>query len=102
MLSSALNRSLLAAARSNGKKAIVAATRRSMSTVDIDSAQVTDKTGHVDPMQVFDAIDTNGDGVLSKDEFKVAVDKMNYVSVFIYICLLLNICITCYELQLTW
>mmetsp|Transcript_26684 Transcript_26684/g.55881 ORF Transcript_26684/g.55881 Transcript_26684/m.55881 type:complete len:328 (-) Transcript_26684:181-1164(-) len=31
-----------------------------------------------DPMEVFDSIDTNGDGVLSRDEFQVAVEKMNY------------------------
>jgi len=29
-------------------------------------------------MEVFDSIDTNGDGVLSKDEFRVAVEKMHY------------------------
>lgn len=31
-----------------------------------------------DPMEVFDEIDTNGDGVLSRDEFKIAVEQMNY------------------------
>ena len=31
-----------------------------------------------DPMEVFDAIDTNGDGVLSREEFATAVDMMNY------------------------
>lgn len=74
MLSTALNRSLMAAARSSGKKAMA----RSLSTVDAESSKVTDSKGHVDPMQVFDQIDTNGDGVLSKDEFRVAVEKMNY------------------------
>jgi hypothetical protein len=29
-------------------------------------------------MHVFDIIDTNGDGVLSRDEFKSAVEKMHY------------------------
>lgn len=33
---------------------------------------------HVDPMEVFDQIDTNGDGVLSRDEFSIAVEKLNY------------------------
>lgn len=76
MLSTALNRSLLNAARSGGKRAIV----RTLSTVEVDASKVTDGKGHVDPMQVFDQIDTNGDGVLSKEEFQVAVEKMHYVS----------------------
>ena len=29
-------------------------------------------------MAVFDSIDTNGDGVLSKEEFSMAVEKMHY------------------------
>ena len=71
MLSTALNRSLLQAARSSGRTAVV----RSMTTVDA-----------VDPMEVFDQIDTNGDGVLSKEEFKDAVEKMHYVSESFMIC----------------
>eukprot|EP00567_Pseudictyota_dubia_P017567 CAMPEP_0197451478 /NCGR_PEP_ID=MMETSP1175-20131217/29012_1 /TAXON_ID=1003142 /ORGANISM="Triceratium dubium, Strain CCMP147" /LENGTH=336 /DNA_ID=CAMNT_0042984207 /DNA_START=200 /DNA_END=1210 /DNA_ORIENTATION=+ len=74
MLSTALNRSLMAAARGSGKRAAA----RYLSTVEVESSKVTDSKGRVDPMQVFDQIDTNGDGVLSRDEFKVAVEKMNY------------------------
>ena len=35
-------------------------------------------------MEVFDSIDTNGDGVLSKEEFKQAVEKMHYVSLYCF------------------
>ena len=75
MLSTALNRSLVVAARSSGKKTI-----RSLSTIEIESSNATDSKGHVDPMQIFDKIDTNSDGVLSKEEFRIAIEKMHYVS----------------------
>lgn len=66
-MSTALNRSLMAAVHSSGKRSIA----RCLSTAEVES-----KT--VDPMEVFDSIDTNKDGVLSKEEFRIAVDKMNY------------------------
>jgi len=42
----------------------------SMESVDAKEA--------IDPLDVFDAIDTNKDGVLQKDEFLRAVDMLNY------------------------
>jgi hypothetical protein len=36
------------------------------------------KTQEVDPMEVFDQIDTNGDGVLSKEEFRTAVSLLHF------------------------
>ena len=65
---STLNRSLISTTRiTSGKRAIVA---RYLSA---------DATA-TSPMEIFDSIDTNGDGVLSKDEFRIAVEKMHYVS----------------------
>jgi hypothetical protein len=55
-------------ARNNGKVIITMATRSFAST----------KPETVDPMEVFDQIDTNHDGVLSREEFKIAVDKIHY------------------------
>jgi hypothetical protein len=75
MLSTTLNRSIMAAARSSGKRVFA----RAHSTVELDTSKATtDDKGRVDPMQVFDQIDTNKDGVLSKEEFKIAVEKMHY------------------------
>lgn len=63
---STLNRSLLSTARmSRGKIAI-----RSLSASTVDEAPT-------DAMDIFDSIDTNGDGVLSKEEFQIAVEKMH-------------------------
>ena len=70
---STLNRSLISTARiASGKRAIVA---RYLSAAD-----ATATSDEADPMEIFDQIDTNGDGVLSKDEFLIAVEKMHYVS----------------------
>lgn len=69
---STLNRSLISTARiTSGKRAIVARYLSADATATSDEA---------DPMEIFDQIDTNGDGVLSKDEFRIAVEKMHYVS----------------------
>ena len=81
MLSSTFNRAAFAAARNCGGKKMP----RCLSTVQIDSKQgfssgSSNKDETVDPMEVFDSIDTNGDGVLSKEEFKMAVEKMHFVS----------------------
>ena len=81
MLSSTFNRAAFAAARNNGGKKMMP---RCLSTVEMDSkkgfSSSSSKDETVDPMEVFDSIDTNGDGVLSKEEFKMAVEKMHYVS----------------------
>ena len=74
MMSTALNRSLMAAVRNSGKKSM----SRYLSTVEVDANSKAKDS--VDPMEIFDSIDTNGDGVLSKEEFQVAVEKMHYVS----------------------
>eukprot|EP01083_Nonionella_stella_P055506 146398_1 len=67
---STLNRSLISTARiTSGKRAIVARYLSADATANSDEA---------DPMEIFDQIDTNGDGVLSKDEFRIAVEKMHY------------------------
>ena len=80
MLSSTFNRAAFAAARNCGGKKMP----RCLSTVQIDSKQGfssgSSNEETVDPMEVFDSIDTNGDGVLSKEEFKMAVEKMHFVS----------------------
>ena len=78
MLSSTFNRALFAAARNGGKKSLPF---RCLSTIEGDP-KVASKSSNkeVDPMEVFDSIDTNGDGVLSREEFAAAVEKMNYVS----------------------
>lgn len=73
MLSSTFTRAALTAARSGSKMSLP----RCLSTVEVESKS---KDGAVDPMEVFDSIDTNGDGVLSKEEFQQAVEKMHYVS----------------------
>ena len=67
---STLNRSLLSTARMSGRN-IAIATRRSLST----STPTVDEP--TDAMDIFDSIDTNGDGVLSKEEFQIAVEKMH-------------------------
>ncbi len=56
---------------------------RFMSTVEVESKgfSSSSKDETVDPMEVFDSIDTNGDGVFSKQEFQEAVQKLHYVSV---------------------
>ena len=78
MISSTFTRAALTAVRSGSKKSVP----RWMSTVEMDSKGFASKSKDeaVDPMEVFDSIDTNGDGVLSKEEFKQAVEKMHYVS----------------------
>ena len=71
MLSSTLPQSILSASRAcSRRKAVAAVVPRLLSS---DASR-----GHVDPMAVFDSIDTNGDGVLSKEEFSMAVEKMHY------------------------
>ena len=80
MLSTTFTRAALAAARSgSGSKSM----SRFMSTVEVESKgfSSSSKDESVDPMEVFDSIDTNGDGVLSKQEFQEAVQKLHYVSV---------------------
>ena len=75
---STLNRSLLSTTvRFGGKKAPLV---NIISSRCLSSSTATTEDAPVDPMEVFDSIDTNGDGVLSKDEFRVAVEKMHYVS----------------------
>ena len=77
---STLNRSLLSTTvRIGGKRAPLV--NNIISSRCLSSAATTEDAP-VDPMEVFDSIDTNGDGVLSKDEFRVAVEKMHYVSSF--------------------
>ena len=76
---STLNRSLLSTTvRIGGKRTplanVILSSRCQSSTAATEDAPV-------DPMEVFDSIDTNDDGVLSKDEFRVAVEKMHYVSI---------------------
>ena len=76
---STLNRSLLSTTvRIGGKRAPLVNIISSRCL----SSTATTEDAPVDPMEVFDSIDTNGDGVLSKDEFRVAVEKMHYVSSF--------------------
>jgi len=68
---STLNRSLLSTARMSGRKIAIATTRSlSTSTSTVESEPT-------DAMDIFDSIDTNGDGVLSKEEFQIAVEKMH-------------------------
>ena len=50
--------------------AVVATTTRGMSTVT--------EMENVDPMEVFDSMDTDKNGVIDKQEFKVAVKKMHF------------------------
>ena len=77
---STLNRSLLSTTgRIGGKRAPLVNNIISSRCL---SSTATTEDAPVDPMEVFDSIDTNGDGVLSKDEFRVAVEKMHYVSSF--------------------
>ena len=64
---STLNRSLLSTARMSGRKIAIATRSLSTST----------STEPTDAMDIFDSIDTNGDGVLSKEEFQIAVEKMH-------------------------
>ena len=67
---STLNRSLLSTARMSGRKIATASRSLSTSTSIVDSEPT-------DAMDIFDSIDTNGDGVLSKEEFQIAVEKMH-------------------------
>ena len=79
MLSSTFTRAALTASRSGSKKSMP----RFLSTVEVESKGFSSKSRGdeiVDPMEVFDSIDTNGDCVLSKEEFQQAVEKMHYVS----------------------
>ena len=66
---STLNRSLLSTARMSGRKIAIATRSLSTSTSTADEP--------TDAMDIFDSIDTNGDGVLSKEEFQIAVEKMH-------------------------
>jgi len=55
----------------SGRKIAIATTRSlSTSTSTVESEPT-------DAMDIFDSIDTNGDGVLSKEEFQIAVEKMH-------------------------
>lgn len=64
---STLNRSLISTARiTSGKRAIVARYLSADATATSDEA---------DPMEIFE-----WRGVLCKDEFRIAVEKMHYVS----------------------
>ena len=67
---STLNRSLLSTARMSGRKIAIATRSLSTSTSTVDEQPT-------DAMDIFDSIDTNGDGVLSKEEFQIAVKKMH-------------------------
>lgn len=78
---STLNRSLLSTTGRIGGKRAHLVNNIIVSSRCLSSAATTEDAP-VDPMEVFDSIDTNGDGVLSKDEFRVAVEKMHYVSSF--------------------
>lgn len=78
MLSSTFIRATVNAAARNGSKK----SPRYLSTIETDSKGFSSKTSDeiVDPMEIFDSIDANGDGVLSRQEFAVAVEKMHFVS----------------------